>query len=178
MKTSATTAHDLDLALIGNCRVGALVNRQARIVWWCFPRFDSDPIFSRLLAGDEEKGFCDIVLADCVETSSQYLRNTAIVETILRGRRMAAGARDRFRAALRAFRARCSARRRSFAASSRWLGLPRIKIRVRPTFYGRPTTRLTSIGSNHIRYMRRHRGPAADRPTRRSPISRRRPRSP
>ncbi|MGC1575560.1 MAG: trehalase-like domain-containing protein, partial [Beijerinckiaceae bacterium] len=75
--------HDLDLALIGNCRVGALVDRHARIVWWCFPRFDSDPIFSHLLAGDEEKGFCDIVLADCVDTTSQYVRNTAIVETVL-----------------------------------------------------------------------------------------------
>ena len=49
--------HGLDLALIGNCRVGALVDPRARIVWWCFPRFDSDPIFSHLLAGDEEKGF-------------------------------------------------------------------------------------------------------------------------
>src|ERR1700726_3697185 len=52
----------LDLALIGNCRIAALVNPTGRIVWWCFPRFDSDPVFSRLLAGDEEKGFCDVIL--------------------------------------------------------------------------------------------------------------------
>ena len=52
----------LDLAVIGNCRTAALVDTGGRIVWWCFPRFDSDPVFSRLLAGDEEKGFCDVVL--------------------------------------------------------------------------------------------------------------------
>src|SRR6185437_3650439 len=39
----------LDLALIGNCRVAALINPAGRIVWWCFPRFDSNPVFSRLL---------------------------------------------------------------------------------------------------------------------------------
>ena len=36
--------------------------RKARMVWWCFPRFDSDPVFCRLIAGDEEKGFFDVVL--------------------------------------------------------------------------------------------------------------------
>ena len=73
----------LDLALIGNCRIAALVNPTGRIVWWCFPRFDSDPVFSRLLAGDEEKGFCDIVLADMAKSKSAYRRNTAIVVTEL-----------------------------------------------------------------------------------------------
>ena len=52
----------LDVAPIGNGRIAALVDTQGRIVWWCFPRLDSDPVFSRLLAGDEEKGFCDVVL--------------------------------------------------------------------------------------------------------------------
>ena len=52
-----TKKQNLDLALIGNSCTAALVDRDARIVWWCFPYFDSDPVFSRLLAGDEEKGF-------------------------------------------------------------------------------------------------------------------------
>src|SRR6202021_1303084 len=64
----------LDLALIGNCRVAALVNTSGRIVWWCFPRFDSNPAFSRLLAGDEEKGFTDVVLADVAHTKAAYIR--------------------------------------------------------------------------------------------------------
>ena len=35
---------------LGNGRTAALVEPGSRLVWWCFPRFDSDPIFSRLLA--------------------------------------------------------------------------------------------------------------------------------
>ena len=48
--------HGLDLALIGNGRTAALVDPQSRIVWWCFPGFDGDPIFCRLLAGGEGPG--------------------------------------------------------------------------------------------------------------------------
>jgi GH15 family glucan-1,4-alpha-glucosidase len=74
----------LDLAVIGNGRTAALVDPSSRIVWWCYPRFDGDPIFSRLLAGGEEKGFCDVVLQGMVDFSSEYVRNTAIVSTVLK----------------------------------------------------------------------------------------------
>jgi len=37
--------HGLDLAVIGNGRTAALVDPCSRIVWWCYPRFDGDPIF-------------------------------------------------------------------------------------------------------------------------------------
>jgi GH15 family glucan-1,4-alpha-glucosidase len=73
----------LDLAIIGNGRTAALVDPLSRIVWWCYPRFDGDPIFSRLVAGGEEKGFCDVVLEGMVEFSSDYVRNTAVVSTVL-----------------------------------------------------------------------------------------------
>jgi hypothetical protein len=46
-------AASLDLALIGNCTVGALVDRAARIVWCCLPRFDSTPVFDALLRSTE-----------------------------------------------------------------------------------------------------------------------------
>ena len=69
--------------MIGNGRTAALLEPGSRLVWWCFPRFDSDPVFSRLLAGDEEKGFTDVVLEDLVNAQSSYVRNTAIVETVL-----------------------------------------------------------------------------------------------
>jgi GH15 family glucan-1,4-alpha-glucosidase len=141
----------LDLALIGNCRIAALVNPTGRIVWWCFPRFDSDPVFSRLLAGDQEKGFCDIVLADMVKSTSSYVRNTAIVVTELEdqhgGRIRITDFAPRFHLFERIFRPPQLIRRIEPLA-----GLPRIQIRVRPTHnYGRPTT-AHSIGSNHIRY--------------------------
>ena len=39
----------LDLGLIGNGRIGALINGSAEIVWSCLPRFDGDPVFCSLL---------------------------------------------------------------------------------------------------------------------------------
>ena len=147
-----TRKQNLDLALIGNSCAAALVDRSARIVWWCFPHFDSDPVFSRLLAGDEEKGFCDVALAGLVETESNYERNTAIVETVLtddKGAKLRvidfAPRFDRFE---RDYRPPQIIRRIEPVA-----GLPRIAIRVRPTHaYGRPTTNVV-VGSNHIRYV-------------------------
>jgi len=149
---SKTQHRNLDLALIGNCSVAALVDRDARIVWWCFPRFDSDPVFSNLLSGDEEKGFCEVDLRDRVESESRYIRNTPLVETILTD---ASGAKvrvtdfaPRFERHERTFRPPQIIRRIEPLE-----GLPRIVIRVRPTFdYGRPMQDMVA-GSNHIRYM-------------------------
>src|SRR6476619_4324173 len=39
----------LDLGLIGNCSISALIDQHARIVWCCLPRFDGDPVFHALL---------------------------------------------------------------------------------------------------------------------------------
>jgi GH15 family glucan-1,4-alpha-glucosidase len=83
---SGRATQPLDLALIGNCRIAALVDPSGRIVWWCFPRFDANPVFCRLLSGDEGKGFCDVVLAEFAHAEARYLRNTAIVETELTDR--------------------------------------------------------------------------------------------
>ena len=101
----------LDLAVIGNGRTAALVEPSSRIVWWCFPRFDGDPVFCRLLAGDEEKGFTDVVLDGLVDVQSEYVRNTAIVTTVLTDQQGRRGAHHRFRAALPAISAAPSARR-------------------------------------------------------------------
>ena len=57
----------LDLGLIGNSRTSALVDKQARIVWWCYPNFDSNPLCCSLLRSDEHNsrtdaaGFIDLV---------------------------------------------------------------------------------------------------------------------
>jgi GH15 family glucan-1,4-alpha-glucosidase len=147
----AIAEQTLDLALIGNCRTAALVDPRGRIVWWCFPRFDSDPVFSRLLAGDEEKGFCDVVLMDIATSTSAYARNTPIVVTELvdrhGGRVRITDFAPRFQRFERIFRPPLIIRR-----IEPLTGLPRIQIRVRPTHdYGQPTT-LQSLGSNHIRY--------------------------
>jgi GH15 family glucan-1,4-alpha-glucosidase len=145
--------HDfgLDLAIIGNGRTAALVDPLSRMVWWCFPRFDGDPIFSRLLAGDEEKGFCDVVLHGMVGHSSEYVRNTAIVSTVLTDDKGASvritDFAPRFREYDRIFRPPQLMR-----IIEPVTGLPRITIRVRPTSsYGVPMTE-TSIGSNHVTF--------------------------
>ena len=48
-RTQPPPAASLDLAVIGNCTVGALIDRHARLVWCCLPRFDSTPVFDALL---------------------------------------------------------------------------------------------------------------------------------
>ena len=54
---SAMTPHaaSLDLALIGNCAISALVDKRGAIVWCCMPRFDGDPIFHSLLDSDRRR---------------------------------------------------------------------------------------------------------------------------
>jgi GH15 family glucan-1,4-alpha-glucosidase len=143
--------HGLDLAIIGNGRTAALVDPSSRIVWWCYPRFDSDPVFCRLLAGKEEKGFSDIVLDDMAEYQSEYVRNTAIVSTLLTdhqgGKVRITDFVPRFRQYGRVFRPP-----QIFRIIEPVAGLPRITIRMRPTTdYGKPLTN-RSLGSNHIRY--------------------------
>jgi GH15 family glucan-1,4-alpha-glucosidase len=145
--------HDfgLDLAVIGNGRTAALVDPLSRIVWWCFPRFDGDPIFSRLLAGDEEKGFCEVVLHGMVAHSSEYVRNTAIVSTILTDDKGASVRITDF--APRFFEYHRIYRPPQIMRIIEPItGLPRITIRVRPTSsYGVPMTE-KSIGSNHVTF--------------------------
>ena len=141
----------LDLAVIGNGRTAALLEPASRLVWWCYPRFDGDPVFSRLLAGDEEKGFCDVVLDGMVGYSSNYERNTAIVSTVLTDDQGASvritDFAPRFRRYDRIFRPPQLIRIIEPIA-----GLPRIAIRIRPTSdYGRPITD-RSVGSNHISF--------------------------
>jgi GH15 family glucan-1,4-alpha-glucosidase len=143
--------HGLDLAVIGNGRTAALVNPDARIVWWCFPRFDGDPFFSRLLAGDEEKGFSDVLLDEVVDIQSDYVRNTAVVSALMTDRHgNAVRVTDfapRFPQFGRVFRPP-----QLFRIIEPVAGLPRITIRVRPTHgYGQPFVH-HSVGSNHIRY--------------------------
>jgi GH15 family glucan-1,4-alpha-glucosidase len=143
--------YGLDLAVIGNGRTAALVDPSARIVWWCFPRFDGDPVFSRLLAGDEEKGFADILLDDMVEAKSEYQRNTAIVTSVLTAKDGASVRVTDFAPRYRHY-GRISRPPQIVRVIEPVAGVPRITVRVRPTHdYGNPAINYT-LGSNHIRY--------------------------
>lgn len=145
------TAGGLDYALIGNGRIAALADANARIVWWCFPRFDSNPVFSRLLSGDEEKGFTDVVVDRRAATRAGYVRNTAILTTEIEtedgARLRITDFAPRFRQYGRVYHPPELVRRIEPLA-----GHPRVTIRMRPTFgYGRPARERT-LGSSHIRY--------------------------
>ncbi len=76
----------LDLAVIGNCAIAALVDRQARIVWSCFPRLDGDPVFHALVDHERAGGSFAISLVDQVACEQSYVENTAVLSSRLRDR--------------------------------------------------------------------------------------------
>ena len=69
-----TCTQSLDLALIGNSCAAALVDGNTRIVWWCFPHFNSNPVSSRLLAGEALSRRPRIADSRCVQRHSRALQ--------------------------------------------------------------------------------------------------------
>lgn len=144
---------NLDLGLIGNCTYGALVDRQARIVWCCLPRFDGDPVFAALLDGangDSDKSFFDFELDGLTETEQSYEPNSAILRTVLHSPGGSVEVIDfapRFHWRDRVFRPQTIVRRIRPLS-----GTPRISVRLRPTFHYGAAEPQISRGSNHIRY--------------------------
>jgi len=145
----------LNLAVIGNCQIGALLDDRARITWACMPQFDSDPAFCRLLMNDDPKtmrGCYEIELIDFERSEQKYIRNTAIVQTTLY---------DKTGAAVRItdFAPRFTLFGRFYhpAMLIRTLtpvsGLPRIRVRLRPAGQYGAEDATTTHGSNHIRYV-------------------------
>lgn len=149
---------NLDLGLIGNCCVSALVDKSGRIVWCCLPRFDGDPVFHALLskkngaedAGSDCRGTFAIELDDLVESTQAYVPNTAILRTELRGKSGSIEIIDfmpRFKWRDRSFRPQMLVRRVRPLSGS-----PRIKIRVEPEFANGSIKPTQTFGSNHIRF--------------------------
>ncbi|MFD1378417.1 glycoside hydrolase family 15 protein [Fodinicurvata halophila] len=143
----------LDLAVIGNCVLGALVDRAARIVWCCFPDFESDPWFNALLGGEEtDQGLFAIDL-DGYERSEQfYQRNSAVLTTRLyAGDGSAIEVTDcapRYKQFDRTFRPTMVVRRMRPLS-----GTPRVRVRLHPRYgYGAAQPERTR-GSNHARFV-------------------------
>ncbi|WP_224981189.1 glycoside hydrolase family 15 protein [Geomonas agri] len=147
--------HSLDLALIGNCQVGALIDTQAEIVWYCLPRFDGDPVFCSLLQEHEPGegiGYCGIELVDQVASEQHYLPNSAVLVTTMTDSRGGAvevtDFAPRFRQYGRIFTPIMLVRQ-----LRRLHGTPRVVVRVRPARnYGAERGEFT-YGSHHIRYV-------------------------
>ena len=148
-------SRNLDLAVIGNCEVAALIDADATIVYCCLPRLDGDPVFSALIDGDpspDERGVFAIDLLDCVEKKQRYVRNTAILETVLadaqRNRARIVDFCPRFRARGRTFRPMTIVRLVEPLG-----GRPVVRVRLRPRASdGAQTPRMTR-GSHNIAYQ-------------------------
>lgn len=146
---------NLELGVIGNCAIAALVDSNGVIVWSCFPRLDRDPVFCALLmngaAQDGDGGFA-IELKDRSASAQRYLDNSAILETVLADQ--AGNAVEitdfcpRFERYGRLYRPPTIIRR--VRALS---GRPIVTVRVRPRMaYGAVTPGITR-GSNHMRFV-------------------------
>ena len=142
----------LDLALIGNCAIGALVDARANITWACFPRFDADPVFCTLLRQTDDFGFFAVELTDCERTEQHYLENTGILVTRLYDRQGGAievtDFAPRFGQHGRTFRPMMLVRR-----IRRLSGSPRLTLRLRPACDNGAARPGVTWGSSHIRYV-------------------------
>ncbi len=151
MKTKSGMKN-LDLALIGNCSIGALLDARATITWACFPRFDADPMFCALLKETDDYGFFAIELTDCERTEQHYLENTAIVLTRLYDRQGGVveitDFAPRFGQHGRIFRPMMLVR-----CIRRLAGSPRLTLRLRPACDNGAARPGVTWGSNHIRYV-------------------------
>jgi GH15 family glucan-1,4-alpha-glucosidase len=147
--------NSLELGLIGNCRIGALIDDRGEIVWSCLPRFDGDPVFCSLLRehpDGEGSGYCTVELLDQISAQQSYLPNTAVLVTRLTDKHGAvieiSDFAPRFYQYGRMFMPMMIIR-----LIRRISGTPRICVRVRPVCeYGSQSCTITH-GSHHIRYV-------------------------
>lgn len=144
--------NNLDMALIGNCSVGALIDPQATINWACFPCFDGDPVFCSLLRNTNDYGYFAVELADFERADQHYLENTAVLITHLYDRHggclEVTDFAPRFGQYGRMFRPMMLVRR-----LRKMTGSPRLTLRIRPACNDGAARPEVSRGSNHIRYM-------------------------
>lgn len=145
---------NLELGVIGNCSIGILIDRQARAVWGCMPRFDGDPVFNAFMDNDQggaRDGVFAITLADMKHSEQEYVPNTAILRTRLHGETGSIEIVDfvpRFFWRGRLFRPQTMVRRVRPIS-----GRPRISICLKPTFNYNSLQPVLSHGSNHVRYV-------------------------
>ncbi|KAF2069088.1 hypothetical protein CYY_009592 [Polysphondylium violaceum] len=150
-KAQIVSSQNLDLALIGNCSFGALIDKKSCIKWCCIPRFDADPIFCSLVRKSNDSGFYDVVIENFAFSEQSYIKNTAVLSTKLYNNN-GGGVEiidfaPRFNMFSRPYRPSMIVR------IIKPLGHCRIKVRLRPTFgYGWGAPEKTR-GTNHIRYI-------------------------
>jgi len=148
-------SQSLELAIVGNANIAALIDARAEIVWACMPRMDGDPVACSLLRerrGEDDFGFFAIELADFSHSEQEYLANTPILLTRLYDRHgngvEVTDFAPRFRHHARLFAPMTLVRQLRPIAGS-----PRLRVLLRPASqYGAKRAALT-YGSNHVRYV-------------------------
>ena len=145
----------LELGVIGNASVSALVNGAGEICWACMPRVDADAVFCSLLRErrvEDDFGFLAVDLAGVARAEQAYLPHTPVLVTRLYdGDGGAVEVTDfapRFRQFGRLF---CPSQ---LVRMIRPLaGNPRIRVLVRPASDNGRERRQITWGSNHVRYL-------------------------
>ena len=77
---------NLDLGIVGNSSVSALITATGEICWACMPRVDADAVFCSLLRERREEndfGFLAVDVAGVTRTEQRYLPHTAVLVTRL-----------------------------------------------------------------------------------------------
>jgi GH15 family glucan-1,4-alpha-glucosidase len=142
----------LQLGMIGNCAYSALIDRGARLVWCCLPRFDGDPVFNALLDPSENGSHWAFDLEDFERSEQEYEPNTAVLRTRMydsRGQGIeVVDFAPRFWSRGRMFRPLTLVRRIKVLNGS-----PRMRVLLKPRFdWGLMKPSVTQ-GSTHIRYI-------------------------
>ena len=143
---------NLELGVIGNCAIAALIDPLGAIVWSCLPRLDGDPVFCALLRDDGHDGAFAVEMKDVASSTQRYLDNSAILETLVSD---SAGNTieitdfcPRFLRYGRMFRPPTIMRRIRPVS-----GRPIVTVRIKPRMaYGGAVPEITR-GSNHMRFV-------------------------
>ncbi len=143
---------NLELGVIGNCAIAALVDPMGSIVWSCFPRLDGDPTFCALLHQNGHDGAFTVEMKDVASSTQRYLDNSAILETLVTD---TSGNTveiidycPRFLRYGRMFRPPTIMRRIRHVA-----GRPIVTVRIKPRMANGAVVPEITRGSNHMRFV-------------------------
>ncbi len=152
---NGASQNSLELGLIGNCTIAALVDQRANIVWGCLPHFEGTPVFDALLRGGDassQSGLFGIGLEQFSHSEQHYVNNTAVLITRLFASDGACvevtDFAPRFKQFGRMYRPVMIVRQ-----IRRVAGAPRVRVRLDPqAAHGAVPVGVTH-GSNHVRYV-------------------------
>jgi GH15 family glucan-1,4-alpha-glucosidase len=143
----------LDLGIVGNGSIAALIDARARIVWCCLPAFDGDPVFCSLLSPrSHDAGYFDIALDGECARSQHYVENSAVLVTEL-------ASNDGSAIEITDFAPRYKQYGRFFHPMSLVrsvrpvAGAPRVTLRLRPLVGHGARRPERTFGSNHLRFL-------------------------